>query len=195
MDSTSPSASAASARNPPLNSWRLWYPREIVAPWLISRLALILVAWLAMYLLQHMPRPGAWEIGAAGQVEPIPGAVSLRNPLVNMWSRWDAGWYHNVAEHGYNFSPDKPSNVAFFPVYPMLLRATHAVVHSRKAIWWLVCGIIVSNAALLGCLIYLFLLARLEFDEETARRAVLYLLIFPTTLFLSAVYSESVFLL
>ncbi|MGI9172268.1 MAG: hypothetical protein ACR2F0_03025, partial [Chthoniobacterales bacterium] len=36
---------------------------------------------------------------------------------------------------------------------------------------------------------------RLEFDEETARRAVLYLLIFPTTLFLSAVYSESVFLL
>ena len=75
------------------------------------------------------------------------------------------------------------------------MRATHAIVHSKKDLWWFVCGIIVSNAALLGALLYLFLLARFEFDEATARRAVLYLLVFPTTLFLSAVYSESVFLL
>ncbi len=35
---------------------------------------------------------------------------------------------------------------------------------------------------------------RLDFDRATAARAVLYLLVFPTTLFLSAVYAESLFL-
>ena len=155
----------------------------------------MLVAWLAMYLLNHVPLPGAWEIGPSGNVTPFSGPVSpSEHPFVNMWSRWDAGWYHNIAQRGYKFTAGQRSNVAFFPVYPMLIRAAHAVVHSRKDIWWLVCGIVVSNAALLGALVYLFRLTRLDFDEATARRAVLYLLIFPTTLFLSAVYSESVFL-
>ncbi|MEO5720096.1 MAG: mannosyltransferase family protein [Chthoniobacterales bacterium] len=149
-----------------------------------------------MNSLHHVPPAGAWEIGASGDGTFLSGPVSTAHyPLVNMWSRWDGGWYHNIAARGYKFTTEAQTNVAFLPVYPMLLRATHAVVHSRKGVWWLVCGIVVSNAALLGALIYLFLLARLEFDEPTARRAVLYLLIFPTTLFLSAVYSESVFLL
>ena len=55
-------------------------------------------------------------------------------------------------------------------------------------------GIIVSNLMLAVASIYLWLLVKLEFDEATARRAVLYLLVFPMTLFLSAVYSESIFL-
>ncbi|MEP6809883.1 MAG: mannosyltransferase family protein, partial [Chthoniobacterales bacterium] len=178
-----------------MSGWREWYPREILAPWLVSRLALMLVAWMAMFLLHHNPPEGAWEIGACGNKETINRPVSLRNLAVNMWSRWDASWYHDVAAHGYRFSANEPSNTAFFPVYPMAMRAAHAVVSSHKDIWWFVCGIVVSNVALLGCLTYLFLLVRMEFDTTTARRAVLYLLIFPTTLFLSAVYSESAFLL
>ncbi len=163
---------------------------------MISRLGLALVGWMAMALLNHIPLPGAWEIGANGAVTAVPGRVSsIHHPVVNMWSRWDGGWYHDVAARGYKFTTQKKTNVAFFPVYPMLLRAAHAVIGSKKDIWWLVCGSVVANLSLLGCLIYLFLLARLEFDEATARRAVLYLLIFPTTLFLSAIYSESTFLL
>jgi Gpi18-like mannosyltransferase len=52
----------------------------------------------------------------------------------------------------------------------------------------------VSNTALLVALIYFYRLIRLDYDRRTAARAVLYLCVFPTTLFLSAVYSESLFL-
>jgi len=46
----------------------------------------------------------------------------------------------------------------------------------------------------LFALIYFYRLIRLDYDRRTAARAVLYLCVFPTTLFLSAVYSESLFL-
>ena len=165
------------------------------APWAISRAALVLIGWLAIQLLSQTAPEGAWEIGPSGNKTNFTGSISrVDYPFVNMWSRWDASWYHSIAKNGYQFAAGQRSNVAFFPVYPLLVRATHAIVHSQKDLWWFVCGIIVSNAALLGALLYLFLLARFEFDEATARRAVLYLLVFPTTLFLSAVYSESVFL-
>lgn len=155
----------------------------------------MLVAWLAMNLLNHVPKPGAWELGPRGDMVPVQGRVStIHHPLINMWSRWDAGWYRGIAASGYKFKPDQPSNAAFFPVYPMLIRAVYVVVGSHSEVSWFVCGIVVSNAALVAVLAYLFVLVRLEFDEETARRAVLYILIFPTTLFLSAVYAESVFL-
>lgn len=173
---------------------RDWLWRDILLPLLVSRLTLMLVGWMAMRML-HNVRPGTWEIGWHGNIVPIEDHVSACNhPLINMWSRWDAGWYQGIAESGYKFTPDRPSNVAFFPMYPMLMRAAHIFAGSHRHLWWFLSGIVVSNAALAIALTYLFLLVRLEFDEAAARRAVLYLLIFPTTLFLSAVYSESVFL-
>ncbi len=196
VDNLAPNSSSATGETPVLSPWRRWYPRDILAPWLISRVALTAVAWMAMTVLNHQPPPGAWEIGAGGAVTEISSRVSNANyPVVNAWARWDANWYRDIAARGYQFTADKQTNVAFFPAYPMLLRAAHVVVGSRKDMWWMASGMVVANLSLLGCLIYLFQLARLEFDEETARRAVLYLLIFPTTLFLSAVYSESTFLL
>ncbi len=54
---------------------------------------------------------------------------------------------------------------------------------------------LISNLALLGTLLVLFRLIETEFDRETARRAVLYLSIFPTALFFFAAYNESLFML
>ncbi|MDQ6655247.1 MAG: hypothetical protein M3Y80_05480 [Verrucomicrobiota bacterium] len=169
--------------------------KEVLLPLVISRLALMLVGWLAMSMLHQPARPGIWEIGRSGKIEPIEGQISTQNrPLTNMWSRWDAGWYAGIAENGYQFTAGRPSNVAFFPIYPLSMRVVRALLASHKGSAWMLAGIIVSNTALAVALIYLWLLVRLEFDEATARRAVLYLLVFPMTLFLSAVYSESVFL-
>lgn len=169
--------------------------REILVSLAISRLALVLVGWLAMNLLNNAVKPGAWELDRRGRVTMVQTRVSPNvYPLTNMWSRWDAGWYVGIAEHGYQFAPGQPSNRAFFPIYPMLMRVVRLFLQSHTAAAWLRAGIIVSNAALAVALAYLFALVKFEFDEATARRAVLYLLIFPTTFFLSAVYSESVFL-
>jgi Gpi18-like mannosyltransferase len=115
-------------------------------------------------------------------------------PFVNMWARWDAGWYLDIAKNGYRFLPGEQSNVAFFPLYPYVVRLVHTVIRLPSDAGWLLVGIIVSNTALFVALIYLYRLICLDYDRSTAARTVLYLCVFPTTLFLSAVYSESLFL-
>ena len=38
------------------------------------------------------------------------------------FARWDSGWYWGIARNGYQYVEGGRSNLAFFPVYPMLMR-------------------------------------------------------------------------
>src|SRR4051812_29604198 len=42
-------------------------------------------------------------------------------------NRWDVGWYGRVALDGYSYIPGAESNVAFFPLFPLLLRTFHFI--------------------------------------------------------------------
>lgn len=168
---------------------------DVLAPFAFTRGILIAAAWIGFHLFSFPLNSLKWEVASDGMTQRIVGRLSASNyPLINMWSRWDAGWYLGVAKDGYQFCPDKQSNVVFFPAYPYLVRFFHSVVPFSSDASWLAVGIILSNTALIVALTYLYLLVRLEHDEPSAKRAVIYLCIFPMTLFLSAVYSESVFL-
>ena len=174
---------------------RWWVIRDVLIPFAATRAMLVLVGWLALQAFPDLPaKPNTWEIKSEGQIGKVVSRVSPDvYPLINMWSRWDAGWYQSIAEQGYNFVPNRQSSTAFFPLYPMLMRAVHLPFPSGSDGSWLLSGIIVSNAALIAALVYLVLLVRIDFDHATGARAALYLLVFPTTLFFSAVYSESLF--
>ena len=112
-----------------------------------------------------------------------------------MLSRWDAGWYLEIARDGYRYEPGVPSNAAFFPLYPLLIRAVHALLLlPENDYWWLVIAIAISNVALLIALTYSRALLAMDFGEDLISRTITYLLIFPTTFFFSGVYSESLFL-
>ena len=112
-----------------------------------------------------------------------------------MLSRWDAGWYVEIARDGYRHEPGSPSNAAFFPLYPVLIRVIHALLFlPTDDYWWLVTAIALSNVALLIGLTYFRALLATDFDETLVSRAITYLLIFPTTFIFSGVYSESLFL-
>lgn len=176
--------------------WRSWPVHDVFVPFLATRVMLALVGWLALQSFENLPAmPGAWELKANGQGGPASPHLSRTSlPLLNIWSRWDAGWHQSLAKNGYHFVPGRQSNTAFFPAYAMLIRAAHCFAPAETEASWFLCGVIVSNLALLVALYYFVLLIRLDFDEGTAARAVLYLLVFPTTFFFSAVYSESVFL-
>ena len=172
-----------------------WVLRDVLLPLVVTRLMLVLVGWFALNLFRQETMPGIWEIDTRGRQAAIksqvgPGAYQL----VNMWSRWDAGWYLSIARDGYEFKKGQPSSTAFFPLYPTLVRGMHTFLGSKTHASILFAGILVSNLALVAALCYLYLLTRMEFDEATAARAVLYVLVFPMTLFFSAVYSESVFI-
>ena len=53
--------------------------------------------------------------------------------VVRALARWDAGWYANIADNGYgaSFDPGQQSPVAYFPLYPMAIRALSTVGINR----------------------------------------------------------------
>jgi hypothetical protein len=114
--------------------------------------------------------------------------VMPQNGLLGMWQRWDTLSFQRVAEVGFmdpNLGPIIP------PLYPLLMRGLGTLLGGNT----LLAGLIIANAAYLAALIYFFKLVLLEFDLSTARRATLYLAIFPTAFFYLAAYTESLFLL
>ena len=104
-----------------------------------------------------------------------------------LWARWDSGWFVKIAHHGY---ASAEGTAAFFPLYPGLVAVIGRVLAGRYAL----AGLVVSLAACWVAFELLWRLAEERLGTEGARRAVLYLAIFPTALFLQAVYSESLYL-
>ncbi|MDQ3956552.1 MAG: hypothetical protein M3285_13490 [Actinomycetota bacterium] len=119
---------------------------------------------------------------------PAPETKPGWSNAVTAFERWDALWFMRIAEDGYT---EDDGSAAFFPAYPMAVRAVSTVMGGHP----LPAALLISNAAFLGALILLYLLSRFEFNEQTARRAVLYASVFPTAFFFIAPYSESLFLL
>jgi Mannosyltransferase (PIG-V) len=98
--------------------------------------------------------------------------------------RWDSNWYTQIAEHGYG-----SSNVAFFPLYPLLMATVGWPVGSPA-----LGGLLVSAAATFAALSLLYRLTRIELGAAAARRVVWIMALFPTAVFLPAVMTEALFL-
>jgi len=143
--------------------------RDVTLTFIVTRLPLIAIAELASMVIGQ--RPGVHYAASA-------------NPLLAVWGRWDAEHYLGIAQNGYSgYEP------AFFPLYPALIRLVTMLTGSH-----LVAGLIVSNTASFFALLYLYKLVAHEYNRQVAQRAVFYVSIFPTAIFFSAVYSESLFL-
>jgi Gpi18-like mannosyltransferase len=115
-----------------------------------------------------------------------PGARSLHD-IIFTWNRWDAVRFATIAAQGYI----KEEYAAFFPLFPTLSRILSQITHRDP----LLCGMVISNLATLGMFVVFYRLVETEFDRDTAKRAVLYLAVFPTALFFFAGYNESLFIL
>ena len=111
------------------------------------------------------------------------------NLFFDVMARWDSGFYVNIAEEGYMLIFGRISNVAFFPLYPLLTSLVNTVFNNT-----VVSGVIVSHISFFIALIYLYRLTEKLTNDETAKRTIFYLSVFPTSIFFSAVYTESLFL-
>ena len=122
-------------------------------------------------------------------------------PALDMWYRWDAGFYASIATYGYDwFNERQPADdMAFLPLYPLATRAVMAVSGCGYSPYLSTCatvsGLIVSNLALLAATGLLFVLTRAYAGTRAAWHAVGLLLLSPAGVFLSGVYTESLFLL
>ena len=115
--------------------------------------------------------------------------------LTETFAAWDSGWYFDIAQRGYYWSPSGQSSLAFFPLYPLLMRALAWPFGGGDRALWLA-GIGLSYSALFLGLTVLHRLTSTTFgDREAARRTVLYVAVFPFAYFFTQVYTESLFLL
>lgn len=107
--------------------------------------------------------------------------------LTFIWGNWDAAHYATVATAGYT----QPLQAAFYPLFPLLIRIATPLTLGDP----LLAGVVLANGFALGALVLFRTLAERELGRQGARRALLYLALFPAGLFLAAGYSESLFLL
>lgn len=158
----------------------------IVAAFLVSRALLLAAGGWALAHVPIKPGDGAWH-------EWQPGTPAL---WIEVFSRWDSRWFYYVALQGYWTRPaGEQSNLVFPPLLPALMKlGALAVGQSSNRDAMLGAGVIAANVALLTALVYLSILVRRSWGRPAALRAVLCILLFPTSFFLSAAYSDSLFL-
>lgn len=111
--------------------------------------------------------------------------------FLNFHARWDSFWYLDIAQNGYSYKgPDKLSNIAFSPVYPLLIKGASFILFGN----FILAGWLLSCLFLLLAIIYFFKLLKEFHPELNPQLPIILLLIFPTAFFFNVVYTESLFL-
>ena len=160
----------------------LWRPTRSETGWVllmfaVSRLVIVALIFFSRRIIERGPH-----------VE-----VSTQNEhggtLLDILTQWDGNWYRLIAQHGYG--PAMPDiAAAWFPLYPILVRAVEFIVRDYQ-----VASVLVSNGCLIAAALLLMRLLRLDYDDLVCRRAILFLMFNPVSFFLSSAYTESTFLL
>lgn len=112
-----------------------------------------------------------------------------RSSIFGLLHAWDGRWYKTVAENGYLLEPGRQSDPAFFPLFPLLMRAGHALGLSYAT-----SGVLIANVAFVVALFLFEALSRDLLGPETARRATALLAVWPLAFVFSMAYPESVVL-
>jgi hypothetical protein len=157
-------------------------PRAAVEIFLWSRAAIWAAALFALLVFEpnRHPRAEVWD---------DPAYTRDLGLVTDVWARWDSVWFLRIAEDGYG-SIERAA-AAFYPAYP----AAVAVLGRALGGHYVTAGVVISLAAGLGSFVLLYRLAEARLGADGARRAVIYLALFPMAFFLQAVYSEALFLL
>jgi hypothetical protein len=118
-----------------------------------------------------------------------PPLEGLANLIVEPLRHWDGLWYTLIANEGYGGTTET-ARAAFWPLFPWLMDFGNQLTGWPPE----VVGYLISNLAFAVGLILLYRLVSIDFDRAVARRTLWALALFPTALFFTAVYTESLFL-
>lgn len=149
-----------------------------VAAWIaVTRLTMAAVAYTTVRIAMPALHPKA--------------RLLLREyPAVASFVRWDAGWYLSITQAGYSDFPSGPSNVAFLPVFPALIKLATQLIGDPA-----IAGLVVANLAMAAAVIALWDWVRERGGLAAAEGAVQWLLVYPFSFFFHSIYAEAVFFL
>lgn len=140
---------------------------DAVLPTILLRGVVLLYAFLAVIVLESEALGG--------------------RSFLEIWNRWDAPHFFEIAGLGYG-PPADPARIVLFPLLPVLIRVGSFVTQP------LVAGMVISFIATLVAAAGLHRLIRMDHGRPVARWGVLAMSIFPTAFTLVAPYSEAPFL-
>jgi len=113
----------------------------------------------------------------------------LGRAFIDLWLRWDAVHYMNIAELGYKGVG--VGDTVFFPLYPYLV----GIISKLSSINVTLVGLLTSSIATMIALIFLYeLVIELFNNEDLAKWSIICLAFYPTAFFLHAPYTDALFL-
>lgn len=165
--------------------WR-WEPfRRSVTLYLLARVGLSLWAALVLSLVPA-------ETGPSDPARPYLGITPVNEGLAGLllgpWQRFDTLHYIYLASHGYEAGT---SHTVFPPLYPFSIHTVGGLLGGQ----YLLASLLISNLSAIGYFVVFFMLAEQEVGPAAARRAQVYMVLYPWAFFLLAGYSEALFLL
>ena len=181
-----PTASSPSSMQ--ANDWRaqLW---RIIVFWAASRLVLTAAGLFGRWILEPL---------APGMTGDIQAAFGITSGFawLDIWSAQDSFWYYMHTEVGYLGTMASPHDAnaptlawGHFPLYTWLASPVALLIGNS-----FIAALIVSNVALIIAAYFLYRLVAGEYNEDIARRAVLFLFLFPTAYVFSCLMSEATFI-
>ncbi|MGK7924869.1 MAG: mannosyltransferase family protein [Spirulina sp.] len=147
--------------------------RFILKIWFFSRILIVLALWGIAPLLE-VP---------SGHIQP---AIDLQ-----AFAWWDGEWYLKIATEGYEYIDDgQQHSVAFFPLFPLLIRLLVRVGLSPE-----LSGILLNNCAFLGAIFLLYRWVKERNGRDVAIWSTAVLAWCPYSLYGTVIYTEGLFLL
>ena len=152
--------------------------------------------WFRITLLFLLWRIGLFAVGIwAQQVLPYEPSFPYARLVLNQfdlpqwlfsWANFDGVHYITIVRLGYY---GIGLVQAFFPFYPMLVNVVNQLIHSP-----ILSGLIVSNFFFYALLLIWYQFVITKYTPEVAWRSTVILVLFPTSFFFGAMYTESLFL-
>lgn len=112
-----------------------------------------------------------------------------RDLIGNLGNRWDSIWYLRIVQHGYDFGTPLHSDLAFFPLYPALIRAAAYVSPVGLVTTALVLAWLSALAAAWG----LYAIGSRLYDHRTGVLLAVLWGVIPDAVIESMAYTEGLF--
>lgn len=111
---------------------------------------------------------------------------------LNQWKQWDATGYNNMILGGYKQMVENGEYVTlvFFPLYAFAARILNFVINNTQ-----LSAVITSTLCYSFACCFMYKLAAMDYGKNVAKKAVLYISIFPFGFYFGAMMTESMFFL
>lgn len=111
--------------------------------------------------------------------------------LLSPWGNFDGVHYLLIAAYGYTI------NAGFFPFFPLTINVISNILGSVSAfdVIQFLTALFLANIYFVLALLIFYSLVKIDYKKNIVITSVIFLLVFPTSFFYGAIYSESLFLL